>query len=228
MRLLLCDDHLLFTDALAVSLQSRGVDVVACATTMDDAVRLAAEHAVDLCLVDVHFPEGVSYPSVSRILEAVPTARVVILSADSGRDVVSAALAAGATGFVAKRASIDEILEVLLRVHAGEQVVRDGGRRPQPGWDRDTAPAVELLDPLTGREQQVLDRLVLGRSAEAIAAELGIRRSTARTHIQNLMSKLGVHTKAAAVAFAVGNGLVPLCPADLHETIQASARPQVA
>src|SRR5579872_3724659 len=98
MRLLLCDDHLLFTDALAVSLQSRGVDVVGCATSMDDAVRLAAEHAVDVCLVDVHFPEGVSYPWVSRILEAVPAARVVILSGDSGRDVVSAALAAGATG----------------------------------------------------------------------------------------------------------------------------------
>lgn len=228
MRLLLCDDHLLFTDALADSLRSRGVQVVDCATTMEDAVQLAAAHAIDVCLLDVHFPEGVSYPSVRRILDAAPGARVVILSGDNHRDVIDAALAAGATGFVLKRASLDVILDVVRRVHAGEVVVRDGGRPAQSGRDRATAPTAELIEPLTAREQEVLDLLVLGRNVEAIAAELGIRCSTARSHIQNVMSKLGVHTKAAAVAFAVGNGLVPLCPPDLHETIRAAARPQVA
>ena len=88
--------------------------------------------------------------------------------------------------------------------------------------------AHELVEPLTPREQEVLARLVLGAGVEAIALELGIRGSTTRSHIQNVMSKLGVHTKAAAVAFAVGNGLVPLCPVDLHETIRASARPDMA
>ena len=228
MRLLLCDDHRLFTDALSAILESRGVEVAACATTIEDAVRLAGEHAVDVCLMDVHFPEGVVYPAVRRILDAVPGARVVILSGDNHRDVIAAALAAGATGFVLKRESIEVILEVVQRVHAGELVVRAGGRPSQHGSDHGPAPAVELIEPLTAREQEVLAGLVRGGSAEAVAAELGIRRSTARSHIQNVMSKLGVHTKAAAVSFAVGNGLVPLCPSDLHETMRASARPLMA
>jgi two-component system nitrate/nitrite response regulator NarL len=227
MRVLLCDDHRLLTDALTVSLQDRGVEVVACVEDMESAVRLAAEHQVDVCLMDVHFPEGESYASVRRLLEVAPGTRVVILSGDNHRDVISAALAAGATGFVLKHASIELILAVVQRVHAGEVVVQAGGR-PQPRLRDLKTTAYELVEPLTRREQEVLARLVLGAGVEAIALELGIRGSTTRSHIQNVMSKLGVHTKAAAVAFAVGNGLVPLCPVDLHETIRASARPDLA
>jgi two-component system, NarL family, nitrate/nitrite response regulator NarL len=226
MRILLCDDHRLFIDALAVSLQSRGEEVVASVTDPQDAVRLAAELDVDICLVDAHFPGGDSFAAVRQILDSTADTRVVILSGDDDRDVISTALASGATGFVLKRASIDVILEVLQRVHAGELVVRAGGgpaqaaRRARPG-DSDA-----LLDPLTPREQEVLSKLVLGENTEVIAQALGIRTSTARTHIQNVMGKLGVHTKVGAVAFAVGNGLVPLCPPDLQDSIRAASRPQ--
>jgi DNA-binding NarL/FixJ family response regulator len=226
MRILLCDDHRLFIDALAVSLQSRGEEVVAAVTEPQDAVRLAVELDVDVCLVDAHFPGGDSFAAVRQILDSTSDTRVVILSGDDDRDVISTALASGATGFVLKRASIDVILEVMQRVHAGELVVRAGGGPVHPTRRAGPDDSEALLDPLTPREQEVLSKLVLGENTEVIAMALGIRTSTARTHIQNVMGKLGVHTKVGAVAFAVGNGLVPLCPPDLQEAIRAASRPQ--
>ncbi|HEY2704597.1 MAG TPA: response regulator transcription factor [Candidatus Dormibacteraeota bacterium] len=226
MRILLCDDHRLFIDALAVCLQGRGEDVVASVTEPQEAVRLAAELDVDVCLVDAHFPGGDSFAAVRQILDSPGATRVVILSGDDDRDVISTALASGATGFVLKRASIDVILEVLQRVHAGELVVRAGGAPAHAARRAGPAASEALLDPLTPREHEVLSKLVLGENTEVIALALGIRTSTARTHIQNVMGKLGVHTKVAAVAFAVGNGLVPLCPPDLQDSIRAASRPQ--
>lgn len=222
MRILLCDDHRLFVEALATSLRGRGEDVVAAVGDPEDAVTLAAQLDVDVCLVDVHFPGGDSFAAVRRILQSGGRTSVVVLSADNDREVISAALTSGATGFVLKRASVDVILEVAQRVHAGELVVRtEGGPcRPQRAVTRARPPA--LVEPLTEREREVLARLVMGEETAVIARRLGIRTSTARTHIQNVIGKLGVHTKVAAVAYAIGCGMVPLCPADLQSSIRGA------
>ncbi|TMD92052.1 MAG: response regulator transcription factor [Chloroflexi bacterium] len=227
MRILLCDDHRLFSEALTASLQSRGEEVVASVVEPQDAARLAVELDVDICLMDAHFPGGDSFAAVRQILDAAGDTRVVILSADDDRDMISTALACGATGFVLKRANIEVILEVMQRVHAGELVVRAGGAPAHGARQAGPGDPDALIEPLTAREQEVLAKLVLGQNTEIIALAMGIRTSTARTHIQNVMSKLGVHTKVGAVAFAVGNGLVPLCPPDLQDAIRAATRPQL-
>jgi len=207
-RLVLCDDHRLFTDALVVSLVDRGQSVIACVTDPNEAVRVVSRRHVDICLMDVHFPDGDSYWAVRAVLEAAPAARVVMLSADCDHSVIAAALAAGATGFVLKRASVDVILEVLQRVHAGELVVRVGG--PLTRLSSTSARRLDrrFPEPLTDREREVVRRLVLGQATETMAKEMGIRYSTARTHIQNVLGKLGVHSKLEAVALAVNCGIV--------------------
>ena len=124
-----------------------------------------------------------------------------------------------------KRASVDVILEVLDDVHAGELVVRvEAWTDHQAAAGGSTRPEM-LAEPLTLREQEVLTKLVGGAGTEVIAREMGIQYSTARTHIQNVLGKLGVHSKVAAVAFAVGSGLVTLAPAEHEAAVRPPLRP---
>ena len=211
MRVVLCDDHRMFVDALAVVLQARGYQVVACTTTPAAAVEAVRRQPVDVCLLDLQFPEGSGVTAIGEIRSVSPNTRVVVLTGFTDAGLLNRALLAGASGVAVKSEDVDAIIHVLERVHRGElavqgPAVRAIGLLAARGHGRR---AVQL----TRREQQVLERLVQGEATKTLARNLGLGYSTIRTYIQNILSKLGVHSKLEAVALAVREGLVPP-PAD--------------
>lgn len=210
MRVLLCDDHQLFVDAMAVTLTAHGFTVVACTTHPSQAVEVARTQSVDICLMDVHFKDVDGIAAARDLLAVSPHTRVVMLSADHSRTTIADAMDAGAAGYVPKHERTELIIDVLRRVHAGEVVVRATASRLES--DR-SARTRRLAEALTPREREVLLRLVEGQSTKEMAKEMGIRRSTARTHIQHVLSRLGVHSKLEAAVLAVHYDLVRMGPA---------------
>ena len=200
MRLLVCDDHMLLLDALSMALTTNGHTVVATALDPDEAVEAAREHQPDACLLDVNFPQGTGLSAIGRIHDVSPDTKVVMLSGSINRDEVADAIAQGAQGFVGKEKPIAVIIEALEMAHRGylavDPLVLQDAFRPR---DRDDDP-LWVLKFLTEREWEVLRCLMDGLSTEQIAARFGVRRSTARTHVQNLLIKLGVHSRLQAAA----------------------------
>jgi two-component system, NarL family, nitrate/nitrite response regulator NarL len=210
MRILLCDDHRLFGETLEVLLAARGHEVVGITTDVHAAADLLGSLKVDVCLLDLQLAEGTSVPFVPSLLERSPDTKIVILSGTDDVQLVRSALAAGAVAATRKSDEIDKIIDVLERVSAGETVpvptlpgaVGDAGSSATP------SAAEHLASYLTSRERDVLTRLVRGESTASLARSIGIKQSTARTHVQNLLTKLGVHSKLEAVAFAITHGIV--------------------
>lgn len=206
MRILLCDRHLLLLEALAAALRRDGHDVVATTTRPDEAVAAAVEHDPDVCLLDVAFPGGPAVDTIARIREAT-RAKVLVLSARRDEGVVGAALAAGAAGFVGKDEGMADLLRSLEQVCAGE-VVGSAGPAPARGRGvRAPCPAEPAgLRYLTTREREALRLIAEGQSTKEIAQSMDVAYSTARTHVQNVLTKLGVRSRLQAAALVARTG----------------------
>ena len=206
MRILLCDDHRLLVEALGSLLAAHGHDVVALTTTPDEACRAAAELEPDVCVLDMTFPDGSGLDAAATIA-ATCRSKVLMLSGRSDPDLVKAALSAGASGFVPKDDSIEGILRALDRLSAGEIAVdRDllrGAIRAPSG----RGAVSEQLRFLTRREREALRRIAEGQSTKEIAHQMHVAHSTARTHVQNVLTKLGVRSRLQAAALVARSGL---------------------
>ena len=210
LTVVLCDDHRLFVESLAVVLQERGWQVVAVVDRPDAAVAAVAAHRPDICVLDALF-DGDAVAAIAaagQIRETSPATRVVVLSGSGEPEVVGAAVTAGAAGYVLKTCEIDTITSCIERVAAGEAVV-DAELARQAILHRSVPEdaAVQLTRYLTGREREVLARLVRGEDTGVIAARMGVRPATARSHIQNVLAKLGVHSRLEAVVLAARCGI---------------------
>lgn len=209
MKLVLCDDHALLLDALPPALERKGHAIAAVVATPEAAVDAVREHQPDVLLLDAMFPGDTGLRIVTTVLQASPSTKVVFLSGSSDPDLVAAAVEAGAVGFVRKDRGLDGILRALERVMAGEIVIDSALLRAVVGRRQAAEHDVRWLAQfLTEREKEVLDRLVAGQSTQEIARGMGIARSTARTHVQNVLQKLGVHSRleAATAMFADSAG----------------------
>jgi two-component system nitrate/nitrite response regulator NarL len=199
-RLLVCDDHGLLLEALSMALANRGHEVVATALDPDQAVEAAREHQPDGCLLDVNFPLGNGLNAIRRIHDVSAGTKVVILSGSISAGLVADAIAQGAQGFVSKGKPIGAVIEALVLAHEGylavDPLLLRAALRPR-GTDDDP---LWMLKFLTEREWDVMRCLIDGLSTQQIADRLAVQRSTARTHVQNLLIKLGVHTRLKAVA----------------------------
>jgi two-component system nitrate/nitrite response regulator NarL len=211
MRLVICDDQRLLIEALAAVLTSHGHVVDAVAYTPDEAVRAVASCDPDVCLLDVNLLGATEGIEVARQLRTGhPRTKVVILSAVVEPSVVAQAIDAGVAGFISKDQTVESILTTLERVEAGEMAVepdllraavRRGTGAPRREQDG-------LLTYLTPRERYVLLLLVDGHSTVEIAEELAISPSTARTHVQNVLVKLGAHSRLQAASMIATRGLL--------------------
>lgn len=209
MRIVLCDDHAMWLEALATALATRGHSVVATAMSPAEAVDAVADTDPDVCALDVNFPEGNGLDAAEMIRRSSPRTRVLMLTGASQPALVSAALRAGASGLTRKDQSVDAIMHAVERVAAGATVFETQGKWPEPrrpwGPGSEAARAVEGL---TTRERDVLRCLVDGRTTGEIARELGVTKNTARTHVQNILIKLGAHSRLQAASQIVHAGLV--------------------
>jgi two-component system nitrate/nitrite response regulator NarL len=206
--LIIADDHRAFAEALAYALgKERDLEVVAVTTDGQEAAVTVAERRPDVVLLDLQMPGVDGFETSRRIRSASHDTAVIILTGSEDVLAHGRALRAGAAGFLQKTAAIDEIAEAVRRVHRDEPLnpedeVRAALDRLQRARDRNGDMA-HRLDRLTPRELQILQLLSDGRSPNGISADLGVSRSTLRTHVQNILMKLGVHSKLEAIVAAI-------------------------
>jgi two-component system, NarL family, nitrate/nitrite response regulator NarL len=210
MDILLCDDHQLLVDALTTSLNAKGHRVVGSTTSVATAAPLAEELSPDICLVDVTFPDGSGIDAVREIVQRVPTTKVLMLSASRDPTHIREAFSAGALGFVRKDDSIEGVLRAIRRVAAGEIALETRLLQTVVGQGASRRGAVQTGSGvrLTEREHEVLELIVAGRGTDEIARDLHIAVSTARSHIQSVLAKIGVHNRLQAAAMAVRQGII--------------------
>ena len=200
MKILLCDDHVLLVETLQTLLVSAGHDVLVTHHPDSALELLAAEHP-DVCVMDIGFPDGDGLDALSRVADRSPDTRVLMLSASRSPDLVRSAIDLGARGYLCKDVGAAAIVRALDRIVEGDIVLDPGvaqvlARRPRARPDD-----IEwLMGFLTGREREVLRRIILGQGTQEMADEMHVSRSTARTHVQNVLRKLGVHSRLEAVA----------------------------
>ena len=204
--LVLADDHQAFAEGLSMMLDAgEGLDVLGVANDGAEAVRLVAAHRPAVLLLDAHMPETEVTQVVREAKAVAPDTRVVVLSADTRRETIAAVLAAGADGFLAKDASSRQLATALRRLIERDDVPPTP--RPAPPVARD--PGVELrVRTLSTREREILGYLAAGWSNRRIAETCFLSLNTVRTHVQNVLVKLGVHSKLEAVAFALEHKVV--------------------
>lgn len=206
-RVLLIDDHEMFTESLARLLtREPDVEVVGVAATAAEGVRLTDAHRPDVVILDYHLPDGDAPAVIERILAAWAPARVLILTGSGDDRLLIASLEAGGGGFVTKDKAVRELITAVRRVHAGDPYVpasmlaallpHVGRHRPRLGAD------------LTAREREVLSLLGDGMANGAIAERLFLSVHTVRNHIQRILVKLNAHSKLEAVAIATREGLL--------------------
>jgi two-component system, NarL family, nitrate/nitrite response regulator NarL len=228
MRLILGDSPAMFLDALSVVLTQRGYDVGAVARSSDELITLVDHQRPDACLIDCRPATDEGVKTIRRVLEASEATVVVVVSPDADEDSAQLALDAGASGYLHQSRGVDVLVEALERIAAGEFVidVPDAGRtRPQ----RPSA-ADKLADTLTGREREVLSLLVAGLDTTAMMTAMGVSRTTVRTHLQAVLTKLCVHSRLEAASFAVRHQLVDAWtpPADAPLGDAPSTDPRLA
>lgn len=210
-RVLLVDDHQLLTDGLARLLsQEEDIEVVGTARSVADA-RSAARERLDVVLMDYRLPDGTGADAARHIKTIWPAARVIMLTAVTDDETVLESIQAGADGYLTKHRPSDEVVEAVRAAHAGEillprSVVIDIARRVASARERGAVRSP--VEQLTPRELEVLRALSEGLSSREICGRLFIAPNTLRTHVQNIMGKLRVHSKLEAVAFALRHRLV--------------------
>ena len=210
-RVLLVDDHPVMRDGLQQLLERTGeFEVVGHAGDGEEAERMAKELVPDLVIMDVLMPRKDGIEACREIIDALPDANVLMLTASTERDAVIEAVAAGATGYVQKLSGTEHLLATVRDVANGEyRIPREIRRRVFrrlhniPGQD-------DLPDRnrLTSREKEILVQFAKGMSYSAIADSRGNRSVTIRNTIYGIQNKLGFDSKQEIVVWAVRNGLV--------------------
>jgi DNA-binding NarL/FixJ family response regulator len=205
-RVLVVDDHQMFTASLAHALQSEpDLLVVGQATSISEARDLVASAAPDVVLLDHRLPDGDGVSAIAELRGIRPTARIVVLTATASDRVLVAAMESGAAGFIAKTQRLDDVIAGVRAAAQGESVI--SARlltRLLPRLQRQGGGRAELTD----REREILDLLARGLSNADIAERLTISVHTVRNHVANLSAKLGAHSKLEVLAIAVRKGLV--------------------
>jgi two-component system nitrate/nitrite response regulator NarL len=202
-RIVVCDDHRLLLEALSRGLVLKGFTVVAATSSPDKAVAAVKRYRPDILLIDLGFPDGDGLEAAREVMRNSPETRVVILTASEDEAAVLEADKLGVAGFVGKDERLDGIIAALQRAAEGkgrvDKALLERTRRGvQPAGRRSP------IDKLTTQERVVLGCLADGLSTSEIVARLGISHTTVRSHIQSVLSKLGVHSRLQAVAMLQG------------------------
>ena len=203
MRVLLVDDHALVRGGLrAVLATTADCAVVGEASTGEDAVALAPELRPDVVVMDLSMPGAGGVEATRQVRALLPDVRVLVLTTFSDDHRVRAALAAGATGYLLKDASPDEVVAAVRAAGRDETPI-------DPRVARALLPGAAPADPapdLPPRERDVLVRLARGLSNRQIATELGIAERTVKVHVGSLFRRIGVADRTSAALWARDHG----------------------
>jgi len=210
-RVLFVEDHQLLADALAAMLaREPDMQVVGIAGTVADA-KIMSREQLDVVLMDYRLPDGTGAEATRAIKARWPAARVVMVTALTDDETLLESIQAGADGYLTKDRAAEDVVTAVRAAHAGEtllprSVIVEIARRVAVARERGDERLV--VEPLTPRELEILRALTEGMSTPEICERLFIAPNTLRTHVQNIMGKLRVHSKLEAVAFALKYRLV--------------------
>jgi len=206
-RVVLVDDHPLLREGVSARLSSESdIDVIGQGSTAAEAVRLAAELAPDVILLDIAMPGG-GLSVVDEIAGVCPTARAVMFTANMDEEDMLAAFKAGAWGYVLKEVSGRELVGIVRRVHAGERYVPStlaaGALTRMFGPGRPSRRESRPFDELTEREQQILQLLATGASNKEIGLRLHLTEKTVKYYTSTIFQKLNVRNRVEAALLVV-------------------------
>ncbi|WNM29113.1 response regulator transcription factor [Streptomyces sp. Li-HN-5-11] len=213
-RVLIADDQQMVRQGFTVLLNTQpDIEVVGQAVDGLDAVAKVAELAPDVVLMDIRMPELSGIEATRRITTATPDIKVLVLTTFDLDEYVYDALCAGASGFLLKDASADQLAEAVRVVAAGDALLAPGiTRRLIAEFSRmngkPRAPLKERVGDLTERETEVLTLIAQGLSNAEIAEYLVVAEQTVKTHVGRILVKLGLRDRTQAAVFAYESGLV--------------------
>lgn len=214
-RILLVDDHEIVRSGLRMLIESQK-DMLIAGEASDGmhALKLAAELSPDIILMDITLPDISGIEVTRRLLQRDCTSNIIALTIHEDEQFFFETLQAGASGYVPKRAAPEDLLGAIRMVYNGEVyiyplltklLVKDFLQRTQ---EDDASKAT--MDGLTAREQEILIAIASGESNDEIADRLTISKHTVARHRENLMRKLGLHSRSELVKYAIRKGLI--CP----------------
>ena len=214
-RILLVEDHASFRQTLAfVFDQQDEFEVVAQAGTLAEVRRKMEGSVADLAVIDLTLPDGEGTELIEELREANPDFAALVLTASLDRTEHARAVEAGAAGILHKSADVDAILDATRRLGEGETLLSDDelvALLRLAGQNREEeVEARASIEQITPREKEVLQKLAEGLSNKQIAASLHMSVDTERTHMMNILNKLGVHSRLQALVFAARYGLVEI------------------
>lgn len=202
-RILTVDDHALLRKGIAALVNAEpDMKLVAEAANGKEAIEKFRQHRPDVTLMDLQMPDLTGTETIVRIQSEFPEARIVVLTTYTGDVQVLRALRAGARGYLLKGLVHRELLETIRAVHAGQT-------RIPPDIAADLAEHV-ADDALSPREIDVLRLIAAGNSNKSIADQLSIGEATVKSHVTNILSKLGANDRAHAVTIGLKRGIIVL------------------
>lgn len=205
-RLLLADDHRMLRETLKRSMLDEGFDVVGEASDGQEAIELAEELRPDVILMDVTMPEVDGVEATRRIVERTPDARIVMLTMHADQDVIAAAIRAGASGYLVKDCSFEEVAATVREAISGEV-----SQEVAASMLREAKGLVDEVDSvITKREIEVLQLIADGCATPQVAERLFISQKTVKNHLASIYAKLDARDRTQAVLQAVRMGIVRL------------------
>jgi DNA-binding NarL/FixJ family response regulator len=202
-RVLSVDDHPLIREGIAALIAKQAdMELIAEASNGREAVEQFRKHSPDVTLMDLQMPDMSGIDALSAIRAEFPDARIIVLTSYAGDVQVSRALKSGARGYLLKDLLRKELLETIRAVHAGQKRVSSEVASGIAEHATD--------DTLTPRETDVLRLIAAGNPNKEIGAQLGLTEETVKSHVRNILAKLGANDRTHAVTLALKRGIIEL------------------
>ena len=206
-RVLIADDHAVVRQGLRTFLELQdGIEVVGEAADGEQALALVAQAAPDVALVDLVMPGVDGIETIRRLRDSGAATRVIVLTSFLDDDKLLPAVQAGAAGYLLKDVQPQDLVAAIRTVHEGNALLHPAVTARLLEQLADEPPA-QTTEQLTPREREVLALVTRGLANKAIARELGVSEKTVKTHVSNILGKLGVADRTQAALYAVRAGL---------------------
>jgi len=216
LKILIVDDHALFRRGIQMVLeQEEGIEVVGEATDGQEAVEKAEELMPDVVLMDVRMPKRSGIEATSAIKEAIPHAKILMLTVSDEEEDLYEAIKAGASGYLLKEISTEDVADAIRSVWTGQsrispamasKLLNEFQAMSKRAEERESVHTPRLTD----REMEVLRLVAKGMNNRDIAKELFISENTVKNHVRNILEKLQLHSRMEAVVYAVREKLLEI------------------